>query len=485
MLRPRIASVVYISVLLGSSVLIPLAVPRAAHAAAPSNDNFVSAEAIPSLPFSASASLDEATTEIGEPTPQCLFQVFRTVWYTFVAPSDGTVQVASENVFSSSLALYAMGGPTFGDLTLVTCGAFNSPVAVFAQVQAGSTYAIQLANAFDFGGTFALSVEMVPPPPNDDFAAATAIDTLPFLDSENLAAATTETGEPTDCSFGDRTIWYSLSPQTSGSLTARANAGSGVSLVAWQGTELANLALIDCAPGPGTPLTIHVDAGQTYYYQVWLSPFGNSTGVDFIIDVAPDPQPFFFYSPQDPSRFDEIQFFDFSSDPAGTGIVERSWTFGDGSTASDQFPVHRYPSDGDYTVELTVVTEDGRTASTSQVVSVSTHDVVIARFTVPTSANQGQTRPITVGIADRNYAESVQVELFRSTPQGYALIDTLTMQVPVRSGNRTTNFTFNYSFTADDAALGKVTFRAVATILGARDALPADNEQLATTKVAH
>ncbi len=45
--------------------------------------------------------------------------------------------------------------------------------------------------------------------------------------------------------------------------------------------------------------------------------------------------------------------------------------------------------------------------------------------------------------------------------------------------NGTTNFAFRYTVTADDALIGKVTFRAFAVISGARDALPADNEAIA------
>jgi len=52
--------------------------------------------------------------------------------------------------------------------------------------------------------------------------------------------------------------------------------------------------------------------------------------------------------------------------------------------------------------------------------------------------------------------------------------------VPVRSANRTTDFNFSYTFTSADAQVGKVTFKAVANIFGARDALPADNEAIAT-----
>ena len=99
---------------------------------------------------------------------------------------------------------------------------------------------------------------------------------------------------------------------------------------------------------------------------------------------------------------------------------------------------------------------------------------------MPQSAAAGQTRSITVGVANSRYPESVQVQLYRND----AVVGTLTQQVPVRGANRTTPFSFNYTFTSDDAALGKVTFKAVATISGARDALPSDNTAIALpTKV--
>jgi hypothetical protein len=53
------------------------------------------------------------------------------------------------------------------------------------------------------------------------------------------------------------------------------------------------------------------------------------------------------------------------------------------------------------------------------------------------------------------------------------------------TGNRTTDFTFSYTFTAGDTSIGKVTFKAVAVLVGARDGLPADNEAIAPpTKVS-
>jgi hypothetical protein len=45
----------------------------------------------------------------------------------------------------------------------------------------------------------------------------------------------------------------------------------------------------------------------------------------------------------------------------------------------------------------------------------------------------------------------------------------------MRPGNRTTAFAFSYTFTAEDAARGKTTFKAVAEIVDEVDVLPADN----------
>ena len=136
-------------------------------------------------------------------------------------------------------------------------------------------------------------------------------------------------------------------------------------------------------------------------------------------------------------------------------------------------------------MQLKVTTFDGRIGSTSGPVHVATHDVAITKLTVPTSASSGQTRQISVGLKNNHYPENVLVQLFQSVPlSGFELIDNLTQPVPVRPSNRTTSFDFNYTFTSDDAIIGKVTFKAVAYVLDARDASPADNEATASpTKI--
>jgi hypothetical protein len=184
----------------------------------------------------------------------------------------------------------------------------------------------------------------------------------------------------------------------------------------------------------------------------------------------------FYYSPGDPSVFDTIQFYDQSYDRARVGIASRSWRFGDGVTADGCCPTHRYAADGAYTLTLTVTTVDGRVASRSRDVLVETHDVAVARVVVPQTASVGETARITIGLRNSCYPETVRVQLLKSVAdRGWCEVGVLTQEVPVLGGRRTTDFAFDYTFVREDAQLGTVDFRAVATIEGARDALPADN----------
>jgi hypothetical protein len=118
------------------------------------------------------------------------------------------------------------------------------------------------------------------------------------------------------------------------------------------------------------------------------------------------------------------------------------------------------------------------------VVHVSTHDVAITKLSTPTTAKPGQTRQIGVSVNNQRYPETVEVQIFKSVPAGLELFGTLSQSIPNRPRNQTTEFIFSYTFTTADAALGKVTFQAIATIIGAPDALPADNTAIAPpTKV--
>jgi len=331
--------------------------------------------------------------------------------------------------------------------------------------------------------------EPPPGPTNDNFADAVRIDGLPATYDVDTSYASLESAEPipSSCAYypWGRSVWYVYTPAQSGWLTAYSPAEWWTpTLAAYSGTSLGSLSEVG-ARCWGGQLTFRAEAGMTYYFQIGgLWEYGGMLTF-YLEEYLPQPPlaDFWFY-PSDPSMFDSVWFSNNSWDPEGLGIESSAWDFGDGTTSTDWSPSHQYAADGDYTIQLTVTTSDGRSASTTQTVSVRTHDVAITKFSVPKAAAVGQTRPIVVGVSSKRYPEQVEVQLFKSVPGGYEWVGTLRQSVPVRPAGRTTNFTFNYTFTADDARIGKVTFKAVANLLEARDALPADNEAISTpTKV--
>jgi hypothetical protein len=71
----------------------------------------------------------------------------------------------------------------------------------------------------------------------------------------------------------------------------------------------------------------------------------------------------------------------------------------------------------------------------------------------------------------------------RRVPGGFEVIASSTPLVPVIRNGKTFDFRFTYTFMPADAALGRVTFKAIASIAGPSDALPADNEAIMPTVV--
>jgi hypothetical protein len=486
-----------LSALLVAALLGALA-PATVLAAAPGNDNLANATVIdPSaLPFTETVAMDEATAE-GESTPCGAFgSVAQSVWYSITPSTSGILAIDESAHFPYQvLVVSRVDGPGLGGLTTVSCSTwyYGQSNAVL-QVEAGTTYAIMIGASFHINGTVDVTVRTIPPPQNDHFADAKIVSgSLPFRDSTDLTAASLDAAEPQpSCASGPSagTIWYAFTPLASRSYTMSASPGWFFlsQMAAYTGTSLASLSEVACTDTTRgeIPLTFHADAGTTYWIQVGPRAFGSTGAITVELALALDPVAWFNYYPPDPSTFDTIYFGDYSQDPAQAGIVSSTWTFGDGASVVDPTsqPSHKYASDGSYTVRLAIVTKDGRTASMSQTIVVSTHDVAITKFTVPSSASRGQTRSITVGLSNRRYADEVSVTLFKLTPSGQVQIGTSTQIVPMRSGNRTTDFTFSYTFTPDDAALGKVSFQATATLTNYRDVAPGDNQaQSLPTKV--
>jgi len=322
---------------------------------------------------------------------------------------------------------------------------------------------------------------------NDNFADATPItSSLPYSTYADNSGATFEAGElnPT-CGYGSNpsTVWYSYTPSTNMSLTARSSIYYFQTVLAIYTGSLGNLTQVSC--GNYYPqLTFPAQAGQTYYFQLSGVYDYYQGPIPFSLEVTPPPQVYINLYPYDPSTFDNVSFNAGTYDPMGIYGFTYAWTISDGTTSDQPSFNHQFAADGDYTVSLTATTSDGRSGSPSQVIQVRTRDVAISKFSIPQTAQVNQTKTISVDILNKRYSDNVQVTLIKGLPGGgEQVIGTLTIYVPAKAKQSTT-FKFSYTFTGADASIGKVTFKAVASFAnGSRDALPADNTSIATTKV--
>jgi PKD repeat protein len=425
-----------------------------ARAAPPSNDNFADATLITNLPFSEGIDTVGATTASDDPYPSCNYYGTReaTVWYQFT-PTNAQFVTASPagSNYNTTLGVYT-GSP--GSLFELACSLYNNPVSFL--VEPGITYYIMVA---DRGGS------PYPPPGGYggwlNFSLSEAAPPVAYFDAWSAPY------------YGLRVFVFSnqsYDPACSGcGLTTFWDFGDGTTSTDWSPTHQFS--------GDGSyivTLTVTASGGRSAAYQ---------RQVDV---VTPPPVAGFDPYPYDPSIYDNVYFSNWSYDPACNYCgMTAQWDFGDGATSSDWSPSHRFAADGDYTVNLTVTTMDGRTASTSRTIQVRTIDVSIYRFTVPQSAKVGQTRSVTVEISNHTYPVQVEVQLYKSTVSGWQWVGTLQQYVPVRGGNRTTRFEFSYTFTPEDAQLGKINFRAEAMIVNGRDAIPTNNEAISLpTKVS-
>jgi hypothetical protein len=318
------------------------------------------------------------------------------------------------------------------------------------------------------GGSLRFSVTYSSAPPNDDFADAIPVGGLPYADNQDYRGATREEREPESCSYPAYSAWYSYTPTTTGSITARTSP-DGPGIAAYLGSSLPGLALVGCsATNSNRALTFVAQAGRTYLFQVLSGGYAEH---EFQLAVAKQPTADFAWA-DDPTTINPATFSPSAFDPGDAGFASYTWDFGDGATSTELYGMHLFRSDGDYTVKLTVQTADGRTASVAKVVQVRTHDVSVVRVTAPPRARVGQSIKVDVDLRNTRYPEEVEVSLYRSPWVSEELVGSSTRTV----GVRTTRFSFRYTVTRADRAAGEITFRATAALALHRDAVWTDNE---------
>lgn len=472
-----------IAIITASVVALGIALPAAAQAEPPSNDDFAATTAVTALPFTTQLDTSQATKASDDPYWCQTYNIGGTVWFSYTPTEDMLLRATTAG--SDHWTILSANIGERGNLAGVpnTCDVgTNAGAEITFQAQAGTTYHFMVAAYNISGGALSFGLKTVEPAPNDAFADAEPV-TLPASRPTDLSTATTEYDEP-DPNCGPsvaRTTWYAFTPTESKSVVATLTGPYESAVAVYTGATLLDLAKIGCARGQYSERVLfRATAGTTYYLEVYGSTYADNVTLN--LTEAPALRPYFSVWPYEPNIY-ELTQFDADTGEFGTPVAGGQWDFGDGAVApaGETAVTHHYTEDGTYQVTLTVVSPDGRTATRTSPVTVETHDVSISRFSTPAKARTGDTKQITVQVANTRYREpSVTTDLYKSQGSSWVLVGSLTLEVPA-SANRTVKFPFAYTFTAEDAIAGKVAFKAVVRMpYEVHDARPFDNELIST-----
>ncbi len=478
--RGRIAVVTVLTAALATVV------PGIAQAAAPpADDDFDNAAVVTALPFTAQEDTGAATKAADDPGWCSGYAAAGTVWFRYTATQDGLLRATTAG--SDHRTLLSANTGTRGGLQPVAdaCDYGTGPAVTF-RATAGTTYSFLVAGIDAPGGALSFALDTVAPAPNDTSANAEPVTALPFARHPDLSVAAAETGEPESSCVDDEgqpSVWYSYTASGAAQpLTARVE-GTDATVTVYAGHSGADLAQVACARNNSArPALFRSSPGTVYAIRVTGAHHSYGT-FTFSLAETPPLNPDVEVWPSSPTVFDNVGFSASSWEQIDLPLGG-TWDFGDGTSApvGTETVYHRYTADGVYSATLHATSPDGRTATVTQSVTVTTHDVGISKFTVPSSARQGESKSITVDVTNTRYAETVTVVLSKRSTSGTE-IGRLTLQVPARATGKV-RFPFAYTFTPDDAAAGKVAFQAeVQLAYPSTDAFPGDNEaiSIATT----
>jgi len=270
------------------------ALPAAAQAASPANDDFANAQTV-RIGDRVTGTTAESTLQAGEPAPASAGS--GSIWYRVTAGASETLRV--DSCGSPSYAeILVYTGAAVGALTPVTTTATscNGGGRAYFAATAATTYYVRLAGwAAATAGT-ELNVARPKAPANDNFAQAEPLGQPARITASNVDA-TVEAGEPDinapNGGGSKHSVWYRLTAATAGTVIVSTCSGGADALVGvYTGTSVGGLTAVS---GAGdvcnrTRLVFDSVVGRTYHILV-ESP-GDSAG-DFTLEVsAPDiPRP--------------------------------------------------------------------------------------------------------------------------------------------------------------------------------------------------
>ncbi len=179
-------------------------VPRAA---ASSNDLFAQRIDITLPQYHFEGSIYGATDEPGEPIPNPAYQ--QTLWWRFIAPDDGLIQLVRSAPFENLVAVYE--GSTFALMQRLTEASGSR-----FRVRRGQEYSVQVSSGLVPSGGFSMDT-IFRSFSNDVFVGRERLTGTNVSYAGNFTFATAEPGEPT--SGATNTVWATWTAPFTGRLT--------------------------------------------------------------------------------------------------------------------------------------------------------------------------------------------------------------------------------------------------------------------------
>jgi hypothetical protein len=270
------------------------ALPAAAQAAPPANDDFAAARVVNVGDRLTGTTLD-ATAQAGEPASDPSYYT-RSVWYRLTPSTAETLRVDTcSGSFYSELTIFT--GTGLGDLTEVPLSRSfcNTGSRIYMDVAAATTYYLRIAaHTLAPGGGIELNVARPQIPANDDFQNAQAVG-RPARVAGTTVDATEQPGEPEPPVYGgsSRSVWYKLAATRNDVAKASTYEGvAGAMVAVYTGNAVGGLTEVGEEVGPTGPrdtMYFSTTAGTTYYIAV--RSHGDSAE-DFTLSItAPSPPP--------------------------------------------------------------------------------------------------------------------------------------------------------------------------------------------------
>jgi hypothetical protein len=295
--RGKAACLLYLSVSQGTTYRIAvdgfvdgyvLTLPRGSFALAldlltpPANDHFADADPLVGPSAVASGDNTNASHEQDEGRHNSS-NGDASVWYVWTASSDVTVQVdVCDSDFDTTVAVYVGPSVRYPDWVA------GAPCRVFFEAVAGTTYKIAVDGDSGDRGVFRLALDVLQPPPNDDFANAEVLSGETDAAAGDIRAATYEVAEPEHPDAdGTTSIWYVWTAPWNGTVFVDfCGSEFDVAAAAYTGAALSDLTRVarsrECSP-----LRFEATASTTYRIAVaGTYPTGRARGTVALVFTA-------------------------------------------------------------------------------------------------------------------------------------------------------------------------------------------------------